>query len=83
MSSLAAHLDELAACEHYRWMASRILDGWQYAPVRDNDRKHHPDILPYDQLSETIREKDRACVRALATLVHRGILRVEFAAPSC
>jgi ABC-type multidrug transport system ATPase subunit len=83
MSSLAAHLDELAACEHYRWMASRILDGWQYAPVRDNERKHHPDILPYDQLSETIREKDRACVRALATLVHRGIFRVEFAAPSC
>ena len=74
MKQLAAHLEELAACEHYRWMAARVLKGWSHGNPRDNARKLHPDILPYQDLSESTREKDRACVRALAVVLQRGIM---------
>jgi len=74
MKQLAAHLEELAACEHYRWMAARVLKGWSYGNPRDDARKLHPDILPYQDLSESTREKDRACVRALAVTLQRGIM---------
>jgi hypothetical protein len=45
--------------EHDRWWADRALDGWTYAPERDNARKHHPDMVPYEQLSEPKRQLDR------------------------
>ncbi|MFT4177442.1 MAG: ATP-binding cassette domain-containing protein [Luteolibacter sp.] len=74
LKSLAAHLEELAACEHYRWMASRVLNGWSYGNPRDDVAKRHPDLLAYHELSEPTREKDRACVRALAVILQRGIM---------
>ena len=75
MSQLAGRLDELAAAEHYRWMSSRVLNGWQHGATRSDPEKLHPDILPYTELSESIKEKDRACVRALAVMLQRGVLK--------
>jgi hypothetical protein len=39
------------------------MSGWRGGTERDNVRKIHPDILPYDQLSEEVKEKDRVQVR--------------------
>jgi len=52
-------LEVLSRMEHDRWWADRALDGWTYAPERDNARKHHPDMVPYEQLSEPKRQLDR------------------------
>ena len=60
-------LDSLARLEHERWMADRRLNGWQYAKTRDDDRRHHPDLVPYDQLSQRSKNYDVAVVRALAS----------------
>jgi hypothetical protein len=75
MFQLAGRLEELAAAEHYRWMSSRVLNGWQHGATRSDPEKLHPDILPYTELSESIKEKDRACVRALAVMLQRGVLK--------
>ncbi len=82
MKQLAARLEELAACEHYRWMSARVLKGWRHGPVRSDADKLHPDILPYDELPEATKEKDRACVRALAVMVQRDVFCVSEAPSS-
>lgn len=58
-----ALLELLACSEHQRWMAEKIMDGWRGGPVRDNQRKIHPDIRPSAELSELAKEKDRVQVR--------------------
>ena len=59
----ADELETLAAVEHERWMQEKLSDGWTYGPVRDDGKKIHPSILPFDQLSESEKEKDRNTIR--------------------
>ena len=61
-------LERLAIAEHARWCASRILSGWRYAPQRDDSRRLHTDIVPYNQLSEQVKEYDRDAIRNLPHL---------------
>lgn len=56
---LREHRDLLARLEHRRWMAERLLDGWRYAPERDNARKQHPNLVAYDALDNESQEKDQ------------------------
>ena len=50
-------LEELARQEHDRWCRDRWLRGWTYGEKRE--RRHHPDLVPYDRLDEAARDKDR------------------------
>lgn len=54
-----AEMDRAARIEHRRWMADRIDRGWRYGPVRDDDRRIHPSIKPFDEISADERDKDR------------------------
>ena len=72
-------VEQLALIEHQRWAADRHLDGWRYGPVRDNRLKHHPQLIPYADLSEAMKDLDRFGVRGLPTLAARlglGIQRL-------
>jgi RyR domain len=54
---------------HQGWYERLIEDGWQHGPVKDETAKTHPDLVPFDQLLEHEKQKDRlfmAIVRALA-----------------
>jgi hypothetical protein len=54
---------------HNNWMAGKIANGWVYGEVKDLVAKTHPCIMPFDQLPESQRKKDKlflAIVRALA-----------------
>jgi class 3 adenylate cyclase len=77
-----AQVEDLARREHDRWMASRRRDGWTYAARRDNARKHHPLLIPWEELSEPEREKDRDTIRNLPRLVERAGLRLRRIGPS-
>ncbi len=55
-------LEALAIAEHRRWMAEKVVAGWRYAPQRDDGRRLHPSIRPYDELSEEEKQKDRNTV---------------------
>ena len=48
----------LAKVEHDRWMKEKIDDGWVYAPVRDNRKKHHNCLVPWEELSPAEQTKD-------------------------
>ena len=62
-SARAGLVEHLAICEHQRWMAEKVMNGWRGGKPRDNARRIHPDIAPFMELSEAVKEKDRVQVR--------------------
>lgn len=58
-------LERLARMEHERWMADRLLAGYQASNVRDDARRLHNDIKPYEALIESTRNNDREAVRKI------------------
>lgn len=61
------NLVELMARQvHELWAAERIKQGWTYNPKRDDTLKHHPCLIPYDDLPEDEKIYDRKT--ALGTL---------------
>ena len=64
----------MARLEHERWMAWRLLNGWRHGKKRDNAAKLHPDIVDYDELADTTKEKDRIIIRAIPALLRAGRL---------
>lgn len=55
-------LELLARMEHDRWGADKVLDGWTFNAERDNKRKFHPNLVPYEELTEPIKQLDRNSV---------------------
>ena len=58
-------IERLATLEHKRWMAERRINGWTYNETRDNNRRLHPDLVEYEQLSEKSKSYDREMVTTL------------------
>ncbi len=56
-------MEHLAENNHEIWAQQRLKDGWTYGPKRNDERKQHPDLVPYDQLPESEREYDRNSAR--------------------
>jgi hypothetical protein len=67
----AALIEPLAEIEHARWMAARRVAGWTRGP-RDDAAQTHPDLVPYADLDEPARDKDRDQVARLPALVALG-----------
>jgi hypothetical protein len=62
----------LAALEHDRWMTERRLSGWRYAPDRDNTRRHHPHLVPFDELPADVKAFDFASIDQLAAILAKA-----------
>jgi Trk K+ transport system NAD-binding subunit len=63
-------LEELARDEHDRWVASKLAQGWSPSGglPKNSLTKVHPLLVPWDELDEAEREKDRDGVRGLPEL---------------
>ena len=44
---------------HEVWASNRISDGWTYGKERNDEKKTHPCLVPYEELSETEKDYDR------------------------
>ncbi len=64
-----SEVEMLATMEHLRWMADRHLEGWTYAKKRDDRRRQTPYLVPYEALSEEVKEYDRKPARRLPELL--------------
>ena len=51
--------EAIAENAHEVWARQRKDEGWTFGPVRDDEKKRHPDMLPYDLLPESEKEYDR------------------------
>ena len=42
-----------------RWSQSRLSEGWTYGARRDDEKKTHPCLVPYEELPEIEKDYDR------------------------
>lgn len=47
-----------AAGSHEAWMADKLAAGWTFGPVKDERRKTHPCLVPFEQLPAEQQHKD-------------------------
>jgi len=66
----------LAQNEHIRWMQEKYANDWTYAPVRDDVKKHHPLLVPYEELPPEEQRKDINAVNNIIPLLKSIGLRV-------
>ena len=65
-------LNELARGEHDRWVSSLQRDGWRHTTgPKDPQARLHPLLVPWEELSEGEREKDRDAFRVLPHMLAR------------
>ena len=63
---LSELVEKMAKNVHEVWAQSRISQGWTYGPERNDALKHHPCLVPYEDLPEVEKAYDRDT--ALGTL---------------
>ncbi len=62
LDELRPLLEKLARNAHEVWAQKRIEDGWTLGPRRDDAKRKHPCLIPYDELPDSEKEYDRALV---------------------
>ena len=73
---MRAKIEELAKNNHEVWARERMAEGWHWGPKRDDDAKTHPSLVPYQQLSESEKDIDRATVlQTLKAAMATGYVR--------
>jgi ryanodine receptor 2 len=69
--------ERLAEHAHDVWARQRLADGWTYGPQREDARKEHPCLVPYDQLPESEKQYDRNAaletIKAILALGYRVV----------
>jgi hypothetical protein len=71
---LVALGDVLARQVHETWLRIRRGEGWSVGPRRDDERREHPLLLPYD----TLPESEKACDREVALAVLKAVVAAGF-----
>lgn len=62
MKGVAFHMDHpdaTDAASHENWLVEKRVTGWTYGLVKDETKKTHPCIVPFDQLPPEQQMKDR------------------------
>lgn len=70
------HLELMAELEHDLWCDERIGLGWRYGEPRDNARRIHPLLIPYVDLTEEQKSKDRQQVLNYVELARKAGYRI-------
>jgi hypothetical protein len=68
---LVRFIEAAAATEHRLWVEFHVKEGWSYADIKDRDveKRLHPALVPYEDLGELRREKNRRQVLAYLEMV--------------
>lgn len=56
---------KLLKAEHNRWWSERLLGDWRLG-VRDNERRLHPNLVPFEELDDFTKDIDKLCIAAMA-----------------
>lgn len=63
----------LAKNAHDIWAKQRLAEGWKYGPRRDDSKKEHPCLVPYEELPESEKQYDRnAAMETLKAIIALG-----------
>lgn len=70
--------EEMAKNVHEVWSAGRLAEGWTYGKVRDDARKTHPCLVPYEELPESEKAYDRnTSIETLKFILSHGFAIVK------
>jgi hypothetical protein len=65
----------LARNTHENWARQRVEDDWRYGPRRDDERREHPGLVAYEELTEEEKDYDRRTaletIKAILSLGYR------------
>lgn len=64
-------VERMAEMEHGRYNAERLLEGWTWSEVKDDDRKTSPYLVSWSELPDDIRDYDRETVREIPEFLAR------------
>ena len=64
-----SQLGVLAQMEKRRWNAERLLSGWIYGEEKHPDLKIHHDLVPWEELDEIPKQKDRDTVSNITNTI--------------
>lgn len=65
--------EKLAENTHNVWAQGRINEGWIYGETLDREKKVHPLLVPYDELTESEKDYDRrTSLETLKLLIKLG-----------
>lgn len=62
-------IEIMAQMEHQRYIGEKLKSGWVFGPERDNELKESPYLVPWEELSETIKNVDREAVRKIPEII--------------
>lgn len=76
-------IEGLARAEHDRWAAQKRAQGYRFGEVRvdDGPDKRHPDLVAWEDLSESDRDKDREPVRQMIAVLEEAGFAVDSTPP--
>ena len=66
----------LMRMEKYRWNAERSIAGWRYGEIRDNTHLKHPLIIPFQQVPDNEKEKDRDVIKNIPYILALGSYQI-------
>ncbi len=67
-----AEIETMAELEHERWTSERLLDGWLYGEKRDVENKISPYLVPWNDLTDDVKEWDRQAMRGLSEFLGKA-----------
>ena len=71
-------LEAMAKNVHEIWAQERMNQGWTYGEKRDDAKKHHPCLVPYEELPEEEKVYDRnTSVETLKLILKLGF-KIEY-----
>ena len=64
-------VEAMAKNVHEVWAQSRMEQGWTYGQERNDQLKHHPCLIPYEELPEVEKAYDRDTAIGTLKLISR------------
>ncbi len=75
--SLEELLELLSYNTHEIWAQQRLNDGWTYGAERDDAKKLHPGLVPYENLAESEKVYDRNTAREVLKVILASGFKIE------
>jgi ryanodine receptor 2 len=50
--------EQVAKMLHSEWINTRVLEGWNYGPKKDRIQHKDPKLLPWEQVSESLKKSE-------------------------
>ena len=76
-ADLLEAIELLAKNTHEVWARERLSKGWKYGVERNDERKEHPCLVPYEELPESEKEYDRNTVMEALKVTEMLGFRIE------